>query len=549
MRRLSLLLLLPLSACAQRADLVITHGMVWTGTGSGGPVAGGVAIAGDKIVAVGDSAALAPLVGPGTRILDARGGLIAPGFNDAHTHFVDGGFQLSSVDLRTAATPQEFVRRVAAFAKTRRPGEWITGGDWDHTLWPGQPLPRREWIDSVTPDNPVYISRLDGHEALANTAALKAAKVTKDTPTPAGGEILHDARTGEPTGIFKDNALALIAQAVPEPSPERLDSAVARAQAYAESLGLTGTSFVSVPFADWASLRRMEQAGKLTMRFTLYLPLPEWRAVADSVKALGAGDDWVRVAGVKGFMDGSAGARTAKFYEPYSDSAGYTGLFRSPPDSMAKRIGAADSVGLQVAVHAIGDEANGVLLGIYDSVGKAHGPRDRRFRVEHAQHLRAQDIPMFGRDGIIASVQPSHLTDDGRWIEHRIGPERIKTTYPFRTLLDTHAVLAFGSDWDVATPDPLKGIDAAVTRRTNDGKNPNGWMPAEKITLTEALRAYTWGNAYAVHREKVRGTLAPGMYGDVVVVDRNLFAIPADSIGQAHVQVTVVGGKVVFERH
>ncbi|HEU5465367.1 MAG TPA: amidohydrolase, partial [Gemmatimonadales bacterium] len=471
MRRLSLLLLLPVAACGQKADLVINHGMVWTGLTSSGPQPGGVAIQGDKIVAVGDSAALAPFLGSGTRVIDAKGGLITPGFNDAHTHFVDGGFQLSSVDLRNAATPQEFVRRIAEFAKTRKPGEWITGGDWDHTLWPGQPLPRREWIDSVTPNTPVFLSRLDGHEALANTAALKAANITKDTPTPTGGEILHDAKTGEPTGIFKDNALALIIRAVPDPSPERVDSAVAHAQAYTESLGLTGTSFVSVPFADWASLRRMEKAGKLTMRFTLYLPLTQWHAVADSVKALGAGDDWVRVAGVKGYMDGSAGARTAKFYEPYSDSAGYTGLFRNPPDSMAKWIGAADSAGLQIAVHAIGDQANGVLLGIYDSVGKAHGARDRRFRVEHAQHLRAQDIPKFGADGIIASVQPSHLTDDGRWIQTRIGPERIKTTYPFRTILDTHGVLAFGSDWDVATPDPLKGIDAAVTRRTNDGKN------------------------------------------------------------------------------
>ena len=548
MRVLSLLVLLPLAACAQRADLVIVHGMVWTGATGGAPQPGGVAVAGDKIVAVGDSAALAPWIGSSTRVIDARGGLVAPGFNDAHTHFVDGGFQLASIDLRTVATPQEFVRRIAAFARARKPGEWILGGDWDHTLWPGQPLPRREWIDSVTPNNPVFIFRLDGHEALANTEALKAANITKSTPTPSGGEILRDAGTGDPVGIFKDNALGLILHAIPAPSPEQIESAVARAQAYAESLGLTGTSFVSVPFADWASLRRMERAGRLTMRFTLYLPLEQWRAVADSVKALGPGDDWVRVAGVKGFMDGSAGSRTAKFYEPYSDSAGYTGLFRHPPDSMAMWIGAADSAGLQVAVHAIGDQANGVLLGIYDSVGRAHGARDRRFRVEHAQHLLARDIPVFGADGIIASVQPSHLTDDGRWIEHRIGPERIKTTYAFRTLLDTHAVLAFGSDWDVATPDPLKGIDAAVTRRTNDGRNPGGWMPAQKITLAEALRAYTWGNAYAVFREKVRGTLAPGMYGDIVVLDRNLFAIPADSIGSARVRITVVGGRVVFER-
>ncbi|HEY6808183.1 MAG TPA: amidohydrolase, partial [Gemmatimonadales bacterium] len=434
-----------LAGCARKADLLVTNGVVWTGLSSGPPQRGAVAIAGERILAVGDSATVAPFVGRNTRVFDAGGGLVLPGFNDAHMHFIEGGFQLSSVDLRTAATPQEFIRRVAAFAKTRKPGEWILGGDWDHTLWPGQPLPRREWIDSVTPDNPVFIDRLDGHEALANTAALKAAGVTAATPTPSGGEIQHDAKTGEPTGIFKDHALELIGRAIPDRTPEAIDSALARAMVHAESLGITGTSFMSAPWEGLRSFRRMEKAGRLTIRAALYLPLTDWRAVSESIKAEGQGDDWVRIGGVKGYMDGSAGARTARFYEPYADSAGYVGLFRNPPDSMAAWISSADSAGLQIAVHAIGDQANGVLLGIYDSVARIHGARDRRLRDEHAQHLRPADIPRFGALGVIASMQPAHLIDDGRWVIQRIGPARIKTTYAFRDILDSHGVLAFGS--------------------------------------------------------------------------------------------------------
>ena len=542
------LLCVSLAACGRPAEIVIRGGMVWTGLSSGAAQPGVVAIAAGKILAVGDSAAIARYVGSRTQVIHAHGRLVIPGLADGHTHFIGGGFQLASVDLRNAATPQEFIRRLREYARTVKPGEWITGGDWDHTLWPGQPLPRHEWIDSVTPSNPVFVSRLDGHEALANAAAMKVAGITKDTPTPAGGEILRDPKTGEPIGIFKDQALDLIGRVEPDPSPEQQDSALARALAHAASLGVTATAHMAASWADLAAYRRLEKAGRLTMRVALYLPLEQWRAVADTVRRAGPGDDWVRIAGLKGFADGSAGARTAAFFQPYADSTGYAGLLQHPPQDLATWIGNADSAGLQVAVHAIGDRANALILSIYDSVTMAHGPRDRRFRVEHAQHLRPQDIPLFGTLGVIPSMQPYHAIDDGRWVEQRIGPLRIKTTYAFRTLLDTGAKLAFGSDWTVAPLDPISGIYAAVTRRTLDGKNPNGWVPEQRITVGEALRAYTAGNAYATFADKRRGTLAPGYDADVVVIDRNLFTLPPESISTARVAVTIVGGKVVYER-
>jgi predicted amidohydrolase YtcJ len=540
------LLCLAALACRPQADIVITGGVVWTGLSSGRARPGVVALRQGRVLAVGDSASVARYVGPRTTVLEARGGLVLPGFADGHTHFIDGGFQLASVDLRDAASPQEFIRRLKEYARTRQPGEWITGGDWDHTRWPGQPLPRHDWIDSVTPDNPVFVNRLDGHEALANAAAMRAAGITRETPAPQGGEILRDPGTGEPVGIFKDKALGLIARAIPEPSAARRDSALARALAYAASLGVTATAHMSASWADLASYRRLERAGRLTLRVALYLPLERWREVADTLHRSGPGDDWVRIGGLKGYMDGSAGSRTAYFFEPYADSAGYYGLTQNAPRDMAAWIAAADSAGLQVAVHAIGDRANAILLAIYDSVARAHGPRDRRFRVEHAQHLRPQDIPRFGRLGVIASMQPYHAIDDGRWLERRIGPERVKTTYAFRTLLDSGATLAFGSDWTVAPLDPLLGVYAAVTRRTLDGKHPGGWVPEQKISLAEALRAYTRGNAYATFAETRRGALAPGYDADVVVLDRDLFALPPESLATARVRYTIVGGRVVY---
>jgi predicted amidohydrolase YtcJ len=384
--------------------------------------------------------------------------------------------------------------------------------------------------------------------ALANAAAMRAAHVTAATPTPSGGEIPR-GRSGEPIGIFKDQAMGLILRAAPEPSPEQRDSALARALAHAASLGVTATGHMSASWADLASYRRLQQANRQTVRVFLYLPLDDWRTVAESVgRSGGAIDDWVRIGGVKGYMDGSAGSRTAYFFEPFSDSANYRGLMQHPEADMRKWIGAADSAGLQVAVHAIGDRANAILLAIYDSVARAHGARDRRFRIEHAQHLRSEDIAKFGAQRIVPSMQPYHTIDDGRWVEKRIGPVRIRTTYAFRTLLDSDAPLAFGSDWTVAPLDPMLGVYAAVTRRTLDDKNPDGWVPEQKITVGEALRAYTYGNAWATFNEKKWGTLAPGRYADIVVLDRDPFAAPAESLGNVKPRFTIVGGRVVYRK-
>ncbi|MGH7561998.1 MAG: amidohydrolase [Gemmatimonadales bacterium] len=539
----ALLVPLVLLACGgPKADLAV-FGRVWTGD-SARPWAQAVAVRGDTLVAVGDSAEIARLVGGGTTRLDASGGVVVPGFIDDHVHLFTGGFQLASVDLKDADTPAELVRRLRAHAATLRPGEWITGGDWDHERWPGTPLPDRRWIDSVTPANPVFVSRYDGHMALANSLALRAAGLDRSSPAIPGGEMLR-RRDAELTGVLKDEAMGPVFDAIPAPTEAQLDSALARALRHAASLGVTGMSSMVTSWPEIAALARARERGALTTRVSSYLPLGSWRSTAESLKTRGPGDDWLRAAGVKGFVDGSLGSTTALFDDPYLDAPGTRGLFTTPEDSLRVWIGGADSAGLHVVVHAIGDRANGLLLDIFDSVATAHGPRDRRFRIEHAQHLRANDITRFARLGVIPSMQPYHAVDDGRWAAKRIGP-RIRTTYAFRSLLDANARLTFGSDWTVAPLDPMQGILAGVTRQTLDGRNPEGWVPEEKIRVEEALRAYTASNAFAVFAEQRRGMLRPGYLADFVVLDRDIFRIPPAEIGAARVRATVIGGRLVY---
>ena len=552
MRRIALILVAAslTAACRQlppeRAADLIVYGRVWTGD-SARPTAQGAAIAGDSILAVGSRRQIRRFAGPETRVIDAGAASVVPGLSDAHTHFIDGGFQLMSVDLRDADSPAEFIRRLAAFARTQPKGRWILGGDWDHERWPGSPLPRKEWIDSVTRDHPVFVSRLDGHMGVANSLALRLARVTRASRAPEGGEIVRDPATGEPTGVLKDNAMDAVWNAVPDRTAAEMDSALATALRHAAEMGLTSIHVMSAGWGDLAAFRRARARDALTARIYDFVPLYTWRRLADTVRAAGRGDEWLRIGGLKGFMDGSLGSTTAAFFEPYLDAPTSRGLLVVPPDTMRALVLAADSAGLQIAVHAIGDRANAVLLDIYAAAARLNGARDRRSRVEHAQHLREADIPRFGAMGVIPSMQPYHAIDDGRWAYKRLDTLRLRGTYAFHALLATEAPLAFGSDWTVAPLSPILGIYAAVTRRTLDGNNPAGWFPEQKITLEQALRAYTAGVAYAGFMEDRTGVLRAGMLADLTVLDRDIFAIPAESLNTVKATATIVGGRVVFE--
>jgi hypothetical protein len=538
------LLLAAGTASAQAPDLVVLHGTVWTGV-PGAPDAQALAVRGGRIVAVGRDAEVQRLAGPRTRVVDARGRMVVPGFVDSHVHFVTGGFSLASVQLRDARTREEFIRRIRDFARTVPAGTWITEGNWDHSLWGGE-LPRREWVDSVTPEHPVWISRLDGHMALANSAALRAAGVTRAVEDVEGGEIVRGPG-GELTGIFKDNAMGRVDRAVPPPSAVMRDRALDAAMRYVAEQGVTGVHHVG-GWDDLAVFRRAHAAGRLRTRIYAAVPLDSWERLRDTVAARGRGDAWLRIGGLKGYVDGSLGSHTAAFHRPFTDAPADSGLIVTPRADLERWVRGADAAGLQVMVHAIGDRANALILDVFQEVARANGARDRRFRVEHAQHIAPADLARFGRLGVIPSMQPYHAIDDGRWAERVIGSERSLTTYAFRSLLDGGARLAFGSDWFVAPPTPLEGIYAAVTRRTLDDRNPGGWVPGQRITVEEALRAYTAGAAYAGFDERERGTLQPGRAADFVLIDRDLRRIAPETIRDARVLMTVVDGRAVYER-
>ncbi len=532
-------------APAGEASLVIRNAHVWTGLAGAAGSAEAVAVVDERIVAVGTDEEIAAWTGPGTRVIDAGGGLVTPGFIDAHVHFLTGGYRLSSVQLRDAATPEEFSSRIGAFAGTVSMGTWITGGDWDHENWGGE-LPRAAWIDALTPDNPVMVHRLDGHMLLANGAAMRAAGVDASTPDVEGGEIVRDA-SGAPTGVFKDNAMALVARALPAASRELDDRALDAAMAYVAEQGVTTVHHMG-GFEELAVFRRAHDEGRLDTRVVACTPLSQWDRLAALVDENGRGDDALRWGCLKGFVDGSLGSHTAAFFEPFTDTPGDSGFFVNSEADLHGWAAAADAEGLQVNIHAIGDRAISTLLDIFARVEAENGPRDRRFRIEHAQHLRPGDFERFAELGVIASMQPYHAIDDGRWAERVIGPERIRTTYAFRSFLDAGATLAFGSDWFVAPPTPLAGLYAAVDRGAPDDATRGGWVPEQKISLDEALRAYTAGSAYAAFEEDLKGTLEPGKLADLVVVDRDLFAIPPEMIREARVTHTVLGGRVVWER-
>lgn len=526
-------------------DAIYFNANVWTGD-TQKPTAEAIAIGDGSIVAVGSTADIRELADAKTRAVDLKGGFVVPGFIDNHVHFLSGGMALAQVDLRDAATRAEFTKRIARAAAKTPKGQWIKDGNWDHELWGGE-LPTHDWIDKDTANTPVFISRLDGHMALANSLVLKLAGIDEKTPDPEGGTIVRDPN-GQPTGVLKDNAMNLVYQVIPPLSDQELADGLDRAMEHAVAHGVTQVHDMG-GIEDWRVIelyRRAVASDKLRLRIYSFAPLVDGQKAAQYKKRNGTGDDWLRWGGMKGFVDGSLGSTTAWFHKPYDDAPNTTGLTVSDPEQLRAAITAANKADLHVAVHAIGDRANDWLLDAFEKVEQAGPKKDWRFRIEHAQHLSPAAIKRFGPLGVVASMQPAHAIDDGRWAEKRIGAERLKGTYAFRSLIDSGAHLTFGSDWPVAPLDPLTGVYAAVTRRTADGANPNGWQPQQKITVAEALRSYTAENAWAGFQEGKVGVLKQGALADFAVLSKDLFAVPPTEIANVKVVRTVVGGREMY---
>ncbi len=535
-------------SCSQNqevADLIIVNASIWTADENNSN-AEAMAISGDKILMVGKNAQALSYKKSQTKVLDLNGQFVTPGFIDSHVHMMTGGRSLLNVDLRDAKTPKEFSQRVGDFSKTLESGEWIMEGNWDHTLWGGE-LPQKEWIDSLTPNTPVLLFRLDWHMALANTAALKFAGIDKNTPDVKGGEIIKN-KDGELTGLLKDNAMNLVLDKIPPMNTKQKDLAFSSAQTYFVSNGVTTVHDVdglNKDFESYSVAKKYRANKALKVRIYAATPLNEWRKLRDMKDE---SDDWLKTGCLKGFVDGSLGSHTAAFHDHYSDNHDDHGLFINTSDSLYNWILNADQEGQHIFVHAIGDSANHEVLDIFERVVSVNGAKDRRFRIEHAQHLLASDFSRFKQLGVIASMQPYHAIDDGRWAEEYIGSERIKTSYAFNSLLSADARLAFGSDWAVAPASPLQGIYAAVTRRTLDGKNPTGWVPEQKISVEEALRAYTYDAAYASFDEATKGALMAGKLADFVILSNDITQIPAEKIREVVVLKTFVGGRKVYDR-
>jgi predicted amidohydrolase YtcJ len=550
--------LFPVRAFGQgQADLILVHGKIWT-ENPRQPEAEAVAIQGNRILEVGESDSVLKLAGPKTKVVDLKGRRVVPGFNDAHVHFYMGGDGITSVQLHEASSAEEFRKKIAEFARSRPKGEWILNGNWDHERWTPAHLPTHQLIDDVTNDNPVFVNRSDGHMCLANALAMKLAGVDRNTKDVPGGVIVRDAN-GNPTGIFKDAAKNVIERVLPHPSLDHILSALQAAQDYATENGVTSVQDMGVYTAQGVNTmadvirayQTLEKRGELRVRVSTHLPLADWKRLASAGIMAGFGTEKLQLGALKSFADGSLGSTTAWFFEPYSDAPNTSGI-PSPellhPEEMYEEMRDADRAGLQLAVHAIGDRAIRAILDMFERLEREDGISERRLRIEHAQHLSPADVPRFAKLHVVASMQPYHAIDDGRWADKRIGPERVKTTYAFRSLLDSGAVLAFGSDWFVAPINPLVGIYAAVTRRTLDGKHPDGWVPQQRISVAEAVHAYTVGAAYASLEDGIKGSIEPGKLADLVVLSEDIFHIDPVEIQDVKVDITIFDGRVIFKR-
>lgn len=528
----------------QQADLILTNAIIWTGN-EAYPSAQSMAILGDTILAVGSNEEMEVFKGANTRILDINSKFLVPGFIDSHVHLMAGGYNLSSVQLRDAKTPGEFAQRIFDYSKTIPKGTWILGGDWDGKGW--DELPSKEWIDELTPDHPVFVIRLDGHMGLANSLAMKLAGIDSNVEDIQGGYIGRNGQN-ELTGIFKDLAMDLISSKIPNPSEEQLDKSLDQAMEHFAMNGVTSVHHVwdMIDFPGFPeAIERAYREDRLLARVYELGELAKWKERKTRVESFDTENDWLKISGLKSFVDGSLGSQTAAFIDPFEGSED-NGLLLYDPSEIYQWIAQADSAQLQIAIHAIGDRAIRMLLDNYEKVIQENGERNRRFRIEHAQHINSEDIPRFAALNVIPSMQPYHAIDDGRWAEGVIGSERINDMYVFNSLMNAEAKVSFGSDWPVAPVSPLWGIYAAVTRRTLDDQNPEGWVPQEKISVEQALTAYTVNGAYASFDEAIKGTLEPGKLADFVVLSENLLEIDPVKIKDVKVLQTFVGGKNVY---
>ena len=529
------------AAARDAPDVVMLGGDLWT-MDPQHPRAAAVAWRGDLIVAVGDDAQIRALAGPSTRVIDLHGRSATPGLVDAHCHLYGLGGDLENVSVRELPSEAATVAVMADAAKQRAAGDWLIGRGWDQNRWPGQQFPTRAKLDAAISDRPVLLTRIDGHAIWVNSVALRAAGITRATKDPAGGKIVRDAK-GEPTGVLIDNAEGLVFAVQPEATPEQRAQRIRAAAAVAIAAGLTGVHDMGIEEATADAYRGLATAHQLPLRVHAYMTAP---ASLDRLKtAPAAATGRFVMPGVKFYADGALGSRGARLYAPYTDDPKNIGLWRTEPAALTRGVEAAVAGGWEVAIHAIGDAGVGSVIDAYLAADKAH-PGDHRLRIEHTQVIAERDVPRMAAAHAIASMQPTHATSDMPWAEKRLGPQRVKGAYAWRTMLDNHIPFAAGSDFPVEAVPPILGLYAAVTRQDAKGMPAGGWYPEQRMTLSEAIDGFTRGAAYAEGAEASRGVLAAGRHADLTVFDGKL--APDHSLLDLKVDYTIVDGEIVYQR-
>jgi len=535
-----------ISAQSSPPTLILTNGVVYT-SDPANPRTEAVAITGELISAVGTSDDIRTLAGPQTQVIDLQGTFLLPGFNDAHIHLAGGGQAKLAIDFEGAKTLVEFQKRIRARLKDTKPGDWLTGRGWDHTLWPSRRFPNRQNLDAVSTDRPMLFTRVDGHVAVANSLALQLAAIKDDTPDPPGGSIERD-NSGVATGLLKESATALVARKVPPLTPEQRRQGIELALADAARFGLTSIQDNS-SWQDFWVYDQIKKDGKLTVRITEWLPFTApVHQLEDMRRRGGATDPWLRTGALKGVADGTLGSRTAAMLAPFSDDPSTTGIFRIEPARLKQLVIERDKAGFQIAIHAIGDAANRAALDAVAAAQAANGKRDSRHKIEHAQVVAPEDFPRFAELGVIASMQPVHESSDMRWAEQRLGPERSKGAYAWRTFLNHKVRLAFGTDFAVEPMNPMRGLYACVTRELPEGGPIGGWQPQEKISIDECLYGYTAGSAYAEFMEGKKGQIIPGQFADLVVLSADVTKVLPLQILSTEVLRTIVAGRTIYTK-